>query len=144
MGCGPGNLKTECGNRFEYTGIDYAEKMLELAEKKGYRTILGNLEEELPKLADNSFDYVVSLGTLLFVQDIKLILFEFERIARKGWLASFDDVTESYQKNYTGNAPIYNHSKIELRGPSEDVHFRAWTSPTTGDEINVRMVFKKI
>lgn len=144
VGSGPGNLKTELGDGFEYTAIDYSEKMLELAGQKGYSVILGSLEEELSKLSDKSFDYVVSLGTLLFVKDIQKALSEFSRIARKGWLVGLDDITDSYIKNYTGDDPIYNHSKVVIDNAIEDVYFEGWTSPTTGDVIYTRMVFVKL
>ena len=144
VGCGPGNLKTDLGDGFEFTGIDISENMLDLAKKKGYKVIRGKIEDELIKITDKSFDYVVALSSLHFVKEIKKVLDEFNRIAKKGWIVSLDDITEEYVKNFFVKDPLYNHVNTKLLGIQEDIYFRAWTSPTTNDVINARMVFKKL
>lgn len=144
VGCGPGNLKTLLGDNFSYTGIDVAENMLDLAKRKGYNIILGRMEEELPKFQDKSFDYVVSLSALHFTKDIQFIISEFERIARKGWIGTFEEITENYINNLAVKEPMYNHSQTEIPNVTEDIFFHAWVSPTTGDNIDARIVFKKL
>jgi ubiquinone/menaquinone biosynthesis C-methylase UbiE len=144
VACGPGNLKTALGDKFVYTGIDISEKMLVEAAKKGYEVIRGKMEDELLKFPDKSFDYVVSLSALHFVKDIDLVISQFDRIAKKGWLISLADITENYMKNLPIKEPMYNHSKlnIDTAGVKEDIYFLAWTSPTTGEKIYEREVFK--
>lgn len=143
VGCGPGNLKTTLGPKFDYTGIDVSENMLRLAKKVGYKTILGALEEKLPKIASKSFDYVSAISSLYFVKDVGKAIAEFDRIAKKGWIVSLDDIPKGYIKNVPITEPIYNHFATNLEDTTEDLCFRAWTSPTTGDVINARMIFKK-
>lgn len=143
LGCGPGNLKTLLGESFEYTGIDIAEKMLEKAKKKGYTTLQGTINEILPTIKDKSFDYIVSLSTLHFVEDINPLIQHFNRVARKGWLITLEEITESYKKNLQVSQQMYNHSHVVIADLTEDIFFPGWVSPTTGDAINVRMVFKK-
>lgn len=144
VGCGPGNLKTTLGNGFIYTGIDVSEKMLNLAKEKGYEIILGNMEEELPKLKSKSFDYAVSLSALHFTKDIQCIISEFERIARRGWMATLEEITDNYIKNLAVKERMYDHSQMKIPNTAEDIFFPAWVSPTTGDKINARIVFKQI
>lgn len=143
LGCGPGNLATSLGNSFEYTGIDISEKMLSKAKEKGYKVINGKIEQELKKIPDKSFDYVVSLSAVYFIQDIKSILFELDRVAIKGWIISLADITDSYAKYFSVHAPLYNHTKFQISDLSEDITFIAWTSPFSGEEIKERMIFKK-
>lgn len=146
LGCGPGNLKSTLGNSFSYTGIDISEQMLQQAQLRGYRIIYGFLEQELLKIPDKSFDYVVSLGMLHFIKDIDFIFSEINRIARKGWCISLADVTENY-KNYfysMEQALVYNHTKSFIANLDEDITFDAWTSPGSKERIKERLVFKKI
>lgn len=144
LGCGPGNLATSLGKNFVYTGIDISEKMLNKAKEKGYKVIRGKIEEELGKLPNKSFDYVVSLSAFYFLKDIKSILPHLDRVARKGWIISLADITESYKKYFSIYAPLYNHTKIKISGIKEDKTFIAWTSPFFGEKIKERMIFKSL
>lgn len=143
LGCGPGNLRTSLGTHFTYTGIDISKKMLGKAKEKGYITIHGKIEDELKKIPDKSFDYVVSLSAVYFIEDIQSIVVELDRIAVKGWLISLANITNSYAKYFSVHAPLYNHTKQQIDGLSEDITFVAWTSPFAGEEISERMIFKK-
>ena len=142
LGCGPGNLKTTLGDNFSYTGIDVSKNMLEKAKQKGYRVINGKIEDQLGKMPDKSFDYIVSLSTFHFIKDIGSMISELDRIAVKGWIISLADVTESYARYFSVYAPLYNHTKILIPDLQEDETFLAWTSPFSGEKINERMVFK--
>lgn len=144
LGCGPGNLATALGKNFSYAGIDISEKMLDKAKEKGYSIIHGKIEDELRKIPDKSFDYVVSLSALYFVKDIEPILLELDRIAKKGWLISLADITDSYAKFFSAHAPLYNHTKENISNVNEDITFDAWTSPNSGEKIRERMIFKKL
>ena len=143
VGCGPGNLKSVLGNEFIYTGIDISNEMLLKAKEKGYETIYGKIEELLSKIPSKSFDYIVSLSALLFVKDINSVFIEFDRISKKGWIATLADITPNYSKYFPIDEPIYNHSKIDLSGFKEDFYLPPWVSLTTGDKIRERMIFKR-
>lgn len=144
-GCGPGNLKTTLGNNFSYTGIDVSAGMLSKAKEKGYITIHGKIEEKIKVIPDKSFDYVVSLSALHFVKNIKDVISKIERISKKGWLISLANVTETYSKQFSVSTiePIYNHTNIVLDNITEDRFFEAWTSPSTGEKISERMIFRR-
>ena len=144
IGCGPGNLKSTLGNSFSYTGIDVSDAMLLKAQEKGYEIMKGKVEEKVFEISDKTFDYIVAVGMLHFVKDISSILQEFQRMTRKGWLISLPDVPESYGEDFPIKEPIYNHTKIVLSDIQEDIYFPAWTSITTGERMNERMVFKKL
>lgn len=142
LGCGPGNLQTALGNTFSYTGMDISEEMLKKAKQKGYKIIKGKIEDELRKIKDKSFDYVVSLSALYFVKNITPVISEIDRIAKKGWLISLADITPSYAKYFSVHSPVYNHTKITINNLDEDKTFFAWASPFSGEKINERMIFK--
>lgn len=144
LGCGPGNLATALGKDFTYTGIDISEKMLIKAKDKGYTIISGKIEDGLKKIPDKSFDYIVSLSALYFIEDIKPILFELDRISKKGWLISLAEITDSYAKYFSVHATLYNHTKMDISDLDEDLTFDAWTSPFFGENIRERMIFKKL
>lgn len=144
VGCGPGNLQNVLGNSFSYTGIDISEQMLQRAHMKGYNIINGLIEKELLLIPDKSFDYVVSLSALHFVEDIRSIISEINRISRKGWIISFANITENYKEYFSPYAPVYNHSNIHIEGIQEDVTFEAWMSPGAKETIKERLIFKKI
>lgn len=144
VGCGPGNLKKTLGDNFTYTGIDIAEKMLEEARAKGYETIHGRIEEELGSIPDKSFDYVVSLSALHFVKDIDFVINEFERIAKKAFLISLADLTSNYIENFPVEEELFNHSKLKIENPEEDIFFEAWRSPTVNEVVSERMILKYV
>ncbi len=145
VGCGPGNLKKELGDAFEYTGIDIADQMLELAKERGYKTIQGKTEEILPTIESKSYDYVVAISSLHFVEDINSTLKEFARIARKGFLISLDRITEQYKEGFKTvcDDPVYDHSRTEIDDLAEDFTFPGWVSPRGPETMYIRMVFKK-
>ncbi len=142
VGCGPGNLKSILGDGFSYTGIDCAEKMLEIAEGRGYGVILGNIEDEISKIPNKSFDYIVSISALYFVSDVQKMLSEFERIARKGYLITLADLTQNYIDKFPVEERLCNHSRVEILNTAEDIWTKPWISIKTGDEIRERMVLK--
>ena len=143
LGCGPGNLKTILGNNFSYTGIDISPKMLEIAKEKGWKTIKGKIEDEIKKIADKSFDHVISLSAIYFIKDIDFIISELNRITRNGWIISLADITPKYAEYFSIYAPLYNHTGLKIDDLSEDLFFDAWTSPNSGDLIKERIIFKK-
>lgn len=142
VGCGPGNLKSMLGNKFIYTGIDISEKMLVKAKEKGYEVIKGRIENEVIKVQDKSFDYIISSSALHFVKDINLIIENFDRIARRGWLITLPDITENYIKNFPVNVPMYNYIDFPIMGAKEDVLIYGWTSPSSDEKMQERVVFK--
>lgn len=142
LGCGPGNLQHDLSGTFEFTGVDPSRNMLDEAKKKGYQVIESNLEEVIGTIPDNSYDYVVAVGCLLFVEDIEAVLREINRIARVAWVVSLDDITERYTRSFfeRAQANAYNHSGIEVRNSTEDIRFESWKAK--GEQMYSRLVFK--
>jgi ubiquinone/menaquinone biosynthesis C-methylase UbiE len=146
VGCGPGILQPYLGKDFEYTGIDIADAMLNLAQKRNYQTMLGKMEDVLPDIKSKSHDYVVALSSLHFVKDINFILKEFERIARKGYVISLDNITDDYKQGFATivEGSLYNHFYTKIENSTEDLTFPGWTSPRDNEVITVRMVMKSL
>jgi len=144
VGCGPGNLESYLGKEFNYTGIDIADKMLILAKGRGYKTILGKIEDVLPKIESNSYDYVIAVSSLHFVKDIDFVLKEFERIAVKGFLITLDRMTDQYKQGFSSvvDDPVFDHFQVKIKDLAEDFSFDVWISPRGGEVMKVRMVFK--
>ncbi len=140
VGCGTGILKDVLQEKeLEYTGIDVSQKMLQYASSRGYRTIHEPVENALPKIQDQSYDFVFALSSLLFVADIHSILLHIDRIARRSILLSLDHLTEEYIRDV--NLTVYNHSNVKISNAKEDYLIRGWTSPTTGITIQTRMIY---
>lgn len=146
VGCGPGNLKTYLGDEFEYTGVDLSDKMLDIAKTRGYKIILGKIEEILPTIESKSYDYVSAVSSLHFVEDIEFVLREFERIARKGYIASLDVITDQYKEGFKTvcDDTVYDHSKTQINGLAEDFTFPGWVSPRGPETMYIRMIFKNL
>ncbi|MCF7820542.1 MAG: class I SAM-dependent methyltransferase [Candidatus Pacebacteria bacterium] len=151
IGCGPGNLKTSLNKEgktgFLYSGIDISQKMLEKAKSKGYKKVIhGYIEEMIRLIPSNSFDYVVGISSLHFVDDINTVLKHFQRIARKGIIFSLDKITDNYKEKFKSVcvSPVYNHYNLDFPNSTEDISFKGWTSPRDQEPITVRLIYKKI
>jgi ubiquinone/menaquinone biosynthesis C-methylase UbiE len=142
VGCGPGNLKSVLGDKFNYTGIDVSEKMLFEAKEKGYQVIKGRTEDEITKIHDKSVDYIISSSTLHVVKDLNTVIENFDRIANKGWLITLPDITENFMKNFPVDEPLYNHVNFPIMGVKEDIIIHGWTSPSANEDINERVVMR--
>lgn len=151
VGCGPGNLKTSIRKRMttkmkmSFTGIDMSSKMLNIAQQKGYKVIHGNFVEILPTLPDNSYDYIIALSSLHFTSDIESILKDFERVAKKGYIISLDEITDKYKNGFATvcSSPVYNHYDTKIINTKEDFNFIGWKSPRENTNIRVRMIYKE-
>ncbi len=139
LGCGTGLLKDLLEGKFEYTGIDVAENMLNYASKRGYKMIHKSIEEALPELPDSSYDFVFALGSLLFIKDVHPSLEHINRIARQSILLSLDSLTKEYIDSFT--VAVFEHSKVSMPEAQDDYLIRGWTSPTTGITIKTRMIY---
>lgn len=113
--------------------------MLDLASRRGYRTIHKPIEEALSDIPDNSYDFVFALSSLQFVKDINETLSHIERIVRKTILLSLDEITEEYSHEFC--VQTYDHSRVVIPNAKEDYTIRGWTSPTTGITIRTRMIY---
>lgn len=88
VGCGAGGLAirlAQAGHRV--TGIDVSQEAVRLATEAGRKAGVTvewrvGFAEELP-YPDQSFDYLVSAHTLEHVRDLKPVVSEFKRVARK-------------------------------------------------------------
>ena len=142
VGCGTGMLKEGLGDAFNFTGVDESPSMLEKAEARQYDTLCGSMETVLPKIESKSFDYVVAISSLMFVQDVYWVLEQFRRIARHGVVVTLDDVTPKWIQEFP--CRTYNHTTINLDNLTEDIYFYAWHSLTTGEKINARLIFEQL
>lgn len=146
-GCGTGTLKEILGDDFTFVGIDFSKKMLSLAEVRGYTTILGYLEEELGKLDSNSYDHVVCLGVLYFLEDARGVIEDLERIAKKTLTVGFEVYTEKQlDLVYDGHEGVrrYNHPYTLISEPTEVVENHLFWTYEDGEEIYGDVVFKEV
>lgn len=139
IGCGTGMLSELLQGNFEYTGIDISGNMLNYAAKRGYKTIHKPIETALTEIETQSYDFVFSLSSLLFVKDAATAIEQMGRIARQTILISLDETTEEYIQNFV--IPVYDHSKIKIEDAIEDYFIVGWTSPTLGISIRTRMIY---
>ena len=128
IGCGTGFLSQLLQGDFEYTGIDISANMLEYAAQRGYKTIHKPIENALPEIDTQSYDFVFCLSSLHCVEDAKTAIDHLHRIARQTILISIDEATEEYIKNFV--VPVYEHSKIVIKNASSDRNACSWRSPT--------------
>jgi methionine biosynthesis protein MetW len=84
LGCGIGLLAKELNKyKIDLHGADITEWALNEARKKGYKTKLVNLEENLP-FESNSFDVVICLETIEHMHNVTELMTEINRILKKG------------------------------------------------------------
>lgn len=87
-GCGPGiysEILLQKGA--QVTGLDVSENMIELAQKRignTARLIVANMEEPLPMLDAEEFDGILSALAVTYVQDLKHLFQEFQRVLKPG------------------------------------------------------------
>lgn len=139
VGCGTGLLSDLLEGDFEYTGIDASARMLQYASQRGYKPIYQTIEGALPEIENQSYDFVVSLGALLFVEDIQACLKHIKRIARKAIVLSLDCVTDELIQ--AGSMTIYDHSKVEFLNALEDYLILGWTKTPQSIPVNTRMIY---
>ncbi|MFZ3059239.1 MAG: methyltransferase domain-containing protein [Candidatus Methanoperedens sp.] len=84
-------------------GIDPSKNMLKLAEKRGIQAVLG-VGEELP-FKDNTFDFVLIVVTLCFVEDPEYVLSEASRVLKRGGKLIVGEINKdsSWGKLYDAN-----------------------------------------
>ena len=139
VGCGTGLLSDLLEGYFEYTGIDVSARMLQYASQRGYKPIHQTIEGVLPKIENQSYDFVVSLGALLFVEDIQACLKHIKRIALKAIVLSLDCVTDELIQ--ASSMTIYDHSKVEILNTLEDYLILGWTKTAQNISVNTRMIY---
>ncbi len=79
VGVGTGRFAAPLGIRF---GLDPSPKMVEVAKKRGIDVVIG-VGEDLP-FKNSSFDFVVLVTTICFLDDAKKALFEAYRVLKPG------------------------------------------------------------
>lgn len=139
IGCGTGLIKDFLGDSFSYTGIDISSNMLKRAKARGFKVILGALEDVLLNIPDRSYDYALCLSTLYYIQDAYAIIEHLARIARQGVLLGIDHMVDEYVQQIP--CPVYNHIDIQLPNLLEDYVFLGWHSPTLHIPINTRIIY---
>ena len=139
IGCGTGLFGEMLGSTFDCTGIDISQKMLTYAEQRGYTVFHQSIESALDTIENDSFDFVVALGSLLFVEDIQPVMEQMRRIATRSILLSFDVTTPEFIEQFV--VPVYDHSQFSFLDAKEDYCIHGWISPITGIPIETRMVY---
>lgn len=89
VGCGPGTYCRMFHTQgYNITGVDYSEKMIEAAKKKApqIKFVVGN-GYSLP-FPDDSFDLVISIGTLQCLYDYEKFVKELIRVSKKAVVIS--------------------------------------------------------
>ncbi len=97
VGVGTGRFAAPLGVR---VGIDPARKVLEYAARRGVSTVQG-VAEALP-FAEHSFDYILSVTTICFVDDVTAMLSEAHRVLKPGGalVIGFIDRTSALGQQY--------------------------------------------
>jgi SAM-dependent methyltransferase len=83
VGCGPAPLASRLSPGSRYTGVDLVEEMLRSARARVGGAILVRANASLP-FRDASFDAVVALGFIEYLDDIPAALRELRRVVRAG------------------------------------------------------------
>ena len=113
--------------------------MLERANERGFKVILGAMEDILPNIPARSYDYALCLSNLYYIQDAHTITEHLARIARKGVVLSIDHMVDEYVQRIP--CPVYNHIDIQIPNLLEDYVFLGWHSPTLHIPINTRIMY---
>ena len=115
LGCGTGHW-TEffCGQGFKVTAIDESEAMLSIAENKKIKnaTFIKADAKNLP-FTDQCFSAVISVTMLEFVEDIKRLMDEIDRILIPGGrlvLGCLNDLSELGKNKYQDE--VYKHARF--------------------------------
>ena len=145
VGCGAGSLAIRLAlDGHDVTGVDVSEEALRLAADAGQRAgatvqwVLG-FAERLP-FPDKSFDYLVSAHTLEHVRDIKAVVSEFKRVARKRILVvtpkqSYKRYMDNYHTQFfetddqlTGlfGLPLFECKEVTAGGGGSEFDGAAW------------------
>lgn len=119
IGVGTGRFAIPFGIK---EGIEPSDKMAEIAKEKGIRVVKG-VAEDLP-YGDNSFDFVMLVTTICFVDDPVKTLKEARRIIKSngyiiiGFVDRESVIGQEYEKNkdkskFYGPAIFYSAKEIE-------------------------------
>jgi SAM-dependent methyltransferase len=119
IGVGTGRFAVPLGVR---VGIDPARRVLDYAVKRGVSAVQG-VAEALP-FANSSFDYILSVTTICFVDDASAMLSEARRVLKRGGelVIGFIDRTSQLGRHYMAHqaenvfyreATFYSADEIE-------------------------------
>lgn len=114
VGVGSGKFTAPLGIK---TGVEPSPKMADKARKLGIQVLLG-IAEDLP-VSDNSFDFVLMVTTICFVDDFKKSFQEACRVLKKdGFIViGFIDKDSELDKIYRANrdkSRFYNIADVFL------------------------------
>jgi ubiquinone/menaquinone biosynthesis C-methylase UbiE len=121
--------------------------MLSIAESRGYKTIHRYLEDAVLEIKDKSYDHVVCLSVLYFIEDALPVLQKLERIARVSLTVGFEKYTQNQLstvfKGYT-DVKRYNHLSSLVDKPTEILKDELFWTYSNGEKIYGDFVFKRI
>lgn len=147
LGCGTGIVKDALQGKFEFTGVDITPEMAQKALSRGYKEVFNdNIELVLPNFSSKSFDHVIALSSLFLIEDIEPVINQISNIARSSWFITLEYLTPEFIKEIKLKTGIilFDHTNIVIEGLTEDRIEYAYTSPTAGDKINSRILFRKL
>lgn len=134
-------------------GVEPSKNMKKLAEKRGI-TVYTGLAENLP-LKDDSYDFVLMVTTLCFLDDVGKAFLEVNRILKNGgfFIVGFIDKNSPIGKQYTKlktnstfykQATFYSTSEVLILLEKSDFTYFEMTQTVFGklDEINNVQNFK--
>ena len=133
VGCASGYysevISTLIGDRFDYTGADYSEAMLDLARKRYPDTKFINLDTRQIDLPDRSYDVVLCGGVITHIKEWKEAVKELTRITWSYLILHRTPITDgkSYgieQEQY--KVPVFSitFSRDELVGLTSEYGFK--------------------
>ena len=109
VGCASGYyfevISTLVGNRFEYTGSDYSDAMLNIARKRYPNTKFLNLDIRHIELPDMAYDVVLSGAVIVHVKEWKKGVIELARITGSYLILHRTPITDA--KSYSIEKKIY-------------------------------------
>lgn len=158
IGCGTcpeyTGLSAEYSDKFNYTGVDYTDKIVKHNIDKGLNVFQGDVRNL--NLTDKSFDVVHCRHVLEHLDDFTLALGEMIRVAKKRVVVPFFigpnntnqnvinyDTYMSVEKIYNNN---YSRVKIEqfLKGNPDIKSFEWIVAPTKTHSSNILVIKKKL
>lgn len=115
-GCGPGiysEILLQKGA--QVTGVDVSENMIELAQQRngdGGRFMVANLEEPLSMFKDAEFDGILSALAITYIQDLKVLFQEFQRVLKPGGWFCFSTEHPFFSYHYFKLENYFDTQKV--------------------------------
>lgn len=141
LGCGPGNNVAnlrKVNPTLVATGVDISPQMIEAAQQDGnYQNLVcQSLDEGMEFCADQSYDLIIALGCLEFVNDIDFCMSEVARVCKpEGYFYStfqyFEEGNSAAPRQMrSGDVLHFAYSTAEVLAKLADVGFQVLSTET--------------